>query len=114
MIRLHVSNNTPIKDTNYEQCTSNIANSTDEEGLRLTTINNKVYYIQNDSKLYITGTRDWPNDIMYDLKLLPDSDTLDNTKRWRYTYVYYRKHYGIDTLTGFGLGGTVALKSSLV
>ena len=47
---------------------------------------------------------------MDDVKLLPYSDTVNNTKRWRDTYVHYRKHHGIDTLIGFSLGGMVALQ----
>ena len=46
LIRLHVSNNTPIMETNYEQYTSNIANITEEEGLRLSTISNPMDYIK--------------------------------------------------------------------
>ena len=60
------------------------------------------------NKLFIAGTKDFPQDRIGDLKL-PFDDTLNKTKRGRNADAYYRSHHGIDTDIGHSLGGAVSL-----
>ena len=62
------------------------------------------YYIE----LYIAGTKDFPRDLIDDLKLQFD-DTFNKTKRGRDADAYFRSHHEIDTVIGHSLGGAVAL-----
>ena len=74
----------------------------------------KRAYVTNDglyqhyNKLFIAGTKDFPQDHLDDLKLQFD-DTLNKTKRGRDADAYYRSHHEIDTVISHSLGGTVAL-----
>ena len=63
---------------------------------------------QHYNKLFIAGTKDFPQDHIYGLKL-PLDDTLDKTKRGRDADAYYRSHHEIDTVIGHSLGGAVSL-----
>ena len=63
---------------------------------------------QHYNKLFIAGTKDFPQDHIDDLKL-PFDDTLNNTKRGRDADAYYRSHHEIDTVIGHSLGGAVSL-----
>ena len=63
---------------------------------------------QHYNKLFISGTKDWPNDAIDDLKL-PFDDTLNKTKRGRDADAYCRSQHEIDTVIGHSLGGAVAL-----
>ena len=63
---------------------------------------------QHFNKLFIAGTKDFPQDHIDDLKL-PFDDTLNATKRGRDADAYYGSHHGIDTVIGHSLGGSVSL-----
>ena len=63
---------------------------------------------QNYNKIYISSTKDFPQDHIDDLKL-PFDDTLNKTKRGRDADAYYRSHNEIDTVMGHSLGGAIAL-----
>ena len=63
---------------------------------------------QHYNKLFIAGTKDFPQDYIDDLKLL-FGDTLNKTKRGRDGDKYYRSHHEVDTVIGHSLGGAVAL-----
>ena len=63
---------------------------------------------QHYNKLFIAGTKNFPQDHIDDLKL-PFDDTLNKTKRGRDADAYYRSHHGIDTVIGHSLGGAVSL-----
>ena len=80
---------------------------TDEEGLKRA-YGTKYGLYQHCNKLYIAGTKDFPQDHIYDLKV-PFDDTLNKTKRGRDADAYYRSRHGIDTVIGHRLGGAVAL-----
>ena len=80
---------------------------TDEEGLKRAYETNDGLY-QHYNKLFIAGTKDFPQDHIDDLKL-PFDDTLNKTKRGRDADAYYRSHHEIDTVIGHSLGGAVAL-----
>ena len=58
--------------------------------------------------MFIAGTKDFPTDHIYDLKL-PFDDTLNKTKRGRDADAYHRRHHEIDAVIGHSLGGAVAL-----
>ena len=79
----------------------------DEEGLKRAYDTNDGLY-QHYNKLFIAGTKDFPQDHIDDLKL-PFDDTLNKTKRGRDADAYYRSHHEIDTVIGHSLGGAVAL-----
>ena len=79
----------------------------DEEGLRLAYETKDGVY-QHYNKVFIAGTKDFPQDHTDDLKL-PFDDTLNKTKRGRDADAYYRSHHEIDTVIGHSLGGAVAL-----
>ena len=80
---------------------------TDEEGLKRAYDTQDGLY-QHYNKLFIAGTKDFPQDHIDDLKLSFD-DTLNKTKRGRDADADYRSHYEIGTVTGHSLGGAVAL-----
>ena len=63
---------------------------------------------QHYNKLFIAGTKDFPQDRIDDLKL-PFDDTLNKTKRGRDADAYFRSHNEIDTVIGHPLGGAVSL-----
>ena len=63
---------------------------------------------QHYNKLFIAGTKDFPQDHIDDSKL-PFDDTLNKTKRGRDADAYYRSHHEIDTVIGHSLGGSVSL-----
>ena len=65
---------------------------------------------QHYNKLFIAGTKDFPQDHTDDLKL-PFDDTLNKTKRGRDADAYYRSHHEIDTVIGHSLGGALSLAS---
>ena len=84
-----------------------ITDISDEEGLRLA-YETKGGLYQHYNKLFIAGTKYFPQDHIDDLKLQLD-DTLNQTKRGRDADAYYRSHREIDTVIGHSLGGAVAL-----
>ena len=65
------------------------------------------YVYQHYNKLFVAGTKDFPQDHIDDLKL-PCDDTLNNT-RGRDADAYCRSHHEIDTVIGHSLGGAVSL-----
>ena len=79
----------------------------DEEGLKRAYDTQDGLY-QHYNKLFIAGTKDFPQDHLDDLKL-PFDDTLNKTKRGRDADAYYRSHHEIDTVIGHSLGGSVSL-----
>ena len=83
-----------------------IADITDEEGLRSAYASQNGLY-QHYNTLYISGTKDFPQDRIDDFKFSFD-DTLNETKRGRDADAYYRSHHEIDTVIGHSLGGAVA------
>ena len=60
------------------------------------------------NKLFIAGTKDFPQDHIDNLKI-PFDETLNKTKRGRDADAYYRSHHEIDTVIGHSLGGAVSL-----
>ena len=83
---------------------SNQHHMSDEEGLpRAYYSPNRYYHHRN--KLFIAGTKDFPQDHIDDMKL-PWENTLNLTKRGRDVEAYYRNHMTeIDTIIGHSLGG---------
>ena len=79
----------------------------DEEGFKKAYDTTYVLY-QHYNKLFIAGTKDFPQDRIDDLKL-PFDDTLNKTKRGRDADAYCRSHHEIDTVIGHSLGGAVSL-----
>ena len=79
----------------------------DEEGLKRAYDTQDGLY-QHYNKLFIAGTKNFPQDHIDDLKL-PFDDTLNKTKRGRDADAYYRSHHEIDTVIGHSLGGAVSL-----
>ena len=69
---------------------------------------NMDYVYQHYNKLFIAGTRDFPQDHIDD-STLPFDDTLNKTKRGRGADMYYRSHHEIYIVIGHSLGGSVAL-----
>ena len=63
---------------------------------------------QHYNKLFIAGTKDFPQDHIDDFKL-PFDDTLNETKRGRDADAYCRSHHEIDSVIGHSLGGSVSL-----
>ena len=96
-----------LKKNENTKYAEQIADITDEEGLKLAYETNDRLY-QHYNKLLIAGTKDFPTDHIDDLKL-PMNDTLNKTKGRRDADMYYRSHHEIDTVIGHGLGGSVAL-----
>ena len=60
---------------------------------------------QHYNKLFIAGTKDFPQDHVDDLKL-PSDDISNKTERGGYAD---RSHHGIDTVIRHSLGGSVSL-----
>ena len=80
----------------------------DEEGLKRAYDSPNRYY-HHRNKLFIAGTKDFPQDHIDGMKL-PWENTLNLTKRGRDVEAYYRNHMTeIDTVIGHSLGGSVAL-----
>ena len=80
----------------------------DEEGLKRAYDSPNRYY-HHRNKLFIAGTKDFPQYHIDDMKL-PWENTLNLTKRGRDVEAYYRNHMTeIDTVIGHSLGGSVAL-----
>ena len=69
---------------------------TDEEGLKRAYETRDGLY-QHYNKLFIAGTKDFPQDHIDDFKL-PFDETLNNTKRGRDADAYYVSHHEIDTV----------------
>ena len=80
----------------------------DEEGLKKAYDSPNRYY-QHRNKLFVAGTKDFPQDHLDDLTL-PYGNTLNLTKRGNDVEAYYRNHMTeIDTVIGHSLGGSVSL-----
>ena len=80
----------------------------DEEGLKRAYDSPNRYY-QHRNKLFVVGTKDFPQDHLDDLTL-PYENTLNLTKRGNDVEAYYRNHMTeIDTVIGHSLGGSVSL-----
>ena len=107
LIVLKPFNNEGITNNINENYIRKIADITDEEGLKLA-YKQKDGLHQHYNKLFIAGTKDFPQDHIDDLKL-PFDDTLKKTKRGRDAEAYYLSHHAIDTVVGHSLGGAVAL-----
>jgi len=107
LIVLKPYNNEGITNNTNENYIRQIADITDEEGLKLA-YKQKDGLHQHYNKLFIAGTKDFPQDHIDDLKL-PFDDTLKKTKRGRDAESYYLSHHEIDTVIGHSLGGAVAL-----
>ena len=107
LINLKTVNDSDLKDNENEKYTSQIADITDEDGLKKTYEAKDDLY-QHYNKIVIAGTNDFPNDHIDDTRL-PFDDALDKTKRGREADAYYRSHHEIDTVIGHSLGGAVAL-----
>ena len=66
-------------------------------------------YYQHRNKLFVAGTKDFPQDHLDDLTL-PYGNTLKSTKRGNDVEAYYRNHMTeIDAVIGHSLGGSVSL-----
>ena len=100
-------NNEGIKNNINEDYIRKIADITDEEGLNIA-YKQKDGLHQHYNKLFIAGTKDFPQYHIDDLKL-PFDDALKKTKRGRDAESYYLSHHEIDTVIGHSLGGAVAL-----
>ena len=70
---------TKLKKNENEKYVKQVADITDEEGLKLAG-ETKDGLCQHYNKLFIAGTKDWPGDAIDDSKLSFD-DTLNKTKR---------------------------------
>ena len=99
--------NSAIASHRQQKYIKQIQDITDEEGLKQA-YDTKDGLYQHYSKLFVAGTKDFPQDQLDDLKL-PFDDTLNKTKRGRAADAYYRSHHEIDTVIGHSLGGSVAL-----
>ena len=100
---------TKLKKSKNEKCAKQIADITDGEGLRLA-YETKYGLYQHHNKLLNAGTKDFPADHLYNLKL-PFDDTLNKTTRGKTADAYYRSHHEIHTVIGRSLGGAVASSS---
>ena len=99
--------NNKIASDKQQKYIKEIQDMSDEEGLKRAYEAKDGLY-QHYNKLFIAGTKDFPQDHIDDLKL-PFDDTLNKTKRGRDADAYYRSHHEIDTVIGHSLGGAVAL-----
>ena len=97
----------PLASHRQQKLLKQLQDISDEEGLERAYDTQDGLY-QHFNKLFIAGTKDFPQDHIDDLKL-PFDDTLNNTKRGRDADAYYRSHHEIDTVIGHSLGGAVAL-----
>ena len=98
---------TKLKKSTNDKCVQQIADITDEEGLKLAYETKHGLY-QHYNKPFIAGAKHFPRDHTDDLNL-PLDDTLNKTKRGRDADAYYRSHHEIDTVIGHSLGGAVSL-----
>jgi len=96
-----------IADNKQQKIVKQLQDISDEEGLKRAYETKDGLY-QHYNKLFIAGTKNFPQDHIDDLKL-PFDDTLNKTKRGRDADAYYRSHHEIDTVIGHSLGGAVAL-----
>ena len=97
-----------IKNNKQHKSVKQLQDITDEGGLKRAYETRDGLY-QHYNKLFIAGTKDFPQDHIDDLKL-PFDDTLKKTKRGRGADAYYRSHKSqIDTVIGHSLGGSVSL-----
>ena len=96
-----------IADTKQQKFVKQLQYITDEEGLKRA-YETKDGLHQHYNKLFIAGTKDFPQDHIDDLKL-QFGDTLYKTQRGRDADAYYRSHHGIDTVISHSLGGAVSL-----
>ena len=96
-----------IVDTKQQKNIKRLQDISDEEGLKRAYDTRDGLY-QHFNKLFIAGTKDFPQDHIDDLKL-PFDDTLNKTKRGRDADAYYRSHHEVDTVIGHSLGGAVSL-----
>ena len=96
-----------IINNKQQKSVKQLKDITDEEGLKRA-YDTKDGLYQHYNKLFIAGTKDFPQDHIDDLKL-QFGDTLNKTKRGRDADAYYRSHHEIDTVIGHSLGGTVSL-----
>ena len=96
-----------IADNKHQTYVKQLQDISDEEGLKRA-YDTKDGLYQHYNKLFIAGTKDFPQDHIDDLKL-PFDDTLNKTKRGRDADAYYRSHHEIDTVIGHSLGGAVSL-----
>ena len=97
-----ISNN-KIASDKQQKYVKEIQDISDEEGLKRAYEAKDGLY-QHYNKLFIAGTKDFPQDHIDDLKL-PFDDTLNKTKRGRDADAYYRSHHEIDTVIGHSMGG---------
>ena len=95
-------------DNAQQKHIKHIIDISDEEGLRLAYETKDGLY-QHYNKLYIAGTKDFPQYHIDGLKL-PFDDTLNKTKRGRDADAYYRSHHEKDTVISHSLGRAVALQ----
>ena len=91
-----------IASNRQQKIVKQLRDITDEEGLKRAYDTQDGLY-QHYNKLFIAGTKDFPQDHLDDLKL-PVDDTLNKTKRGRDADAYYRSHHEIDTVIGHSLG----------
>lgn len=101
------NSNNKISDNKHQNYVKQLQDITDEEGLKRA-YDTKDGLYQHYNKLFIAGTKNFPQDHIDDLKL-PFDDTLNKTHRGRTADAYYRSHHEIDTVIGHSLGGSVAL-----
>ena len=101
------NNDVGISDTKQQKYVKQLQDISDEEGLKRAYETRDGLY-QHYNKLFIAGTKDFPQDHIDDLNL-PFDDTLNKTHRGRTADAYYRSHHEIDTVIGHSLGGAVAL-----
>ena len=99
--KVSIADTTQQKNVKQLQCIS------DEGGLKRAYDTRDGLY-QHYNKLFIAGTKDFPQDHIDDLRL-PFGDTLNKTKRGRDADAYYRSHHEIDTVIGHPLGPSVGL-----
>ena len=107
LIQVNIFNDEVLKNNTNEQYVKQIADITDEEGLKQAYESRDGLH-QPFNKLCIAGTRNWPTDAIDALKSQMN-DTLNKTKRGRDADAYYRSHHEIDTVIGHSLGGNVSL-----
>ena len=77
-----------IADNKQQKYVKQLQDISDEEGLKRA-YDTKDGLYQHYNKLFIAGTKDFPQDHIDDLKL-PFDDTLNKTKRGRDADAYYR------------------------
>ena len=95
-----------IAHNKHQEFAKQLQDITDEEGLILAYETKDGLY-QHYNRLFVAGTKDFPQDHIDDLKSF--FDTLNKTKRGRDADAYHRSHHEIDTVIGYSLGGAVSL-----